>query len=247
MTPSPPFADPGTAARPFPPPDYARSRLGERDVVALSSVADAVATALAGAPTLADWAAAGAARELAGGRGPAWRVDLGDTPAAIRHYRRGGWMGPLLGDRYLDSPPRPFVELSVSAALREAGVRTPRVIAAVVTPAHPGYRADIATEWLSPGLDLEELLRPNLYPAAERAVALEEAGRTIGRAHAAGLDHPDLRPRNVLLQPLEGRRWEAALLDLDRARIAPRDEAPAKKKTSRASTDPSTRSAARAA
>jgi 3-deoxy-D-manno-octulosonic acid kinase len=144
-------------------------------------------------------------------------------------------------------PPRPFVELSVSESLREAGVPTPRVLAALVTPAHPGYRADIATEWLSPGLDLEEVLRPNLYPAAERAAAIEEAGRVIGRAHAAGLDHPDLRPRNVFLQPLAG-GWKAALLDLDRARIAERGaSAPTKKKTSNASIGPSRRSAARAA
>ena len=242
------FADPVIGSRPFPPPGYERRRLGDRDVVALSAAADAVLDALAGAPTLADWAAASAARELAGGRGPAWQVQLGGAPAAVRHYRRGGWMGPLLGDRYLDSPPRPFVELSASESLRDAGVATPRVLAAVVTPAHPGYRADIATEWLSPGLDLQELLRPNLYPDAERTAAVEEAGRTIGRAHAAGLDHADLRPRNVFLQPLDAGKWRAALLDLDRARVAPPGAiAPAKKKTSSASTGPSKRSVARAA
>lgn len=247
MTPSVPFADPGTETRPFPPPDYVRCRLGEREVVALASLAGAIADALGDAPTLAAWATANAVRELPGGRGPAWRVDLGGVPAAVRHYRRGGWIGPLLGDRYLDSPPRPFVELAVSEALRKAGVRTPRVLAAVVSPAHPGYRADVATEWLSPGLDLEELLRPNVYPAPERAAALEEAGRTISRAHAAGLDHADLRPRNVFLRPLESGRWEAAILDLDRARIAGPRDASGKKKTSSASTGRSRRSAARAA
>ncbi|HET6639118.1 MAG TPA: lipopolysaccharide kinase InaA family protein [Gemmatimonadota bacterium] len=247
MTASRPFEHRGTPS-PFPPSGYERSLLGDRDVVALSAVAAAVADALAGAPTLAAWAAASAAREIAGGRGPAWRVELGGVPAAVRHYRRGGWMGPLLGDRYLDATPRPFVELSVSESLRGAGVPTPRVLAAVVVPAHPGYRADIATEWLSPGLDLEEFLRPNLYPAAERAAAIEEAGRTIGRAHEEGLDHPDLRPRNVFLQPLEGGRWKAALLDLDRARIAARGaRAPAKKKTSSGSTGLLRRSFARAA
>ena len=247
MTAPPPHADPGAASRPLLPAGYERRRVGEHDVVALGAMVDAVVASLADAPTLAEWAAGSAAREIAGGRGPAWQVDLGGVPAAVRHYRRGGWMGPLLGDRYLDSPPRPFVELSVSEALRDAGVRTPRVLAAVVTPARPGYRADIATEWLPQGLDLEELLRPNLYPAAERAAAAEEAGRTIGRAHAAGLDHPDLRPRNIFLQPIGDGRWEAALLDLDRARIAGRHDASRKKKTSSASTDRSRRSAARAA
>lgn len=196
-----------------------------------------MADALAVAPTLAVWAGERADRIVTGGRGPAWMVELGGIPAAVRHYRRGGWMGPLLGDRYFDSPPRPFAELQVSEALRAAGVRTPRVLAALVAPAHPGYRADLVTEWLSPGLDLEELLRPNAYPAAERAAAIEEAGRTIGRAHAAGLDHRDLRPRNLFFQPLGTGRWDAALLDLDRARLATSGTrgAEAKKKTSIAS------------
>lgn len=237
-----------TLSSPFPPPEYVRRRLGDRDVVALEIACGAVIDALATRPTLAAWAAGRAEREVAGGRGPVWRVDLGGTPAAVRHYRRGGWMRPLLGDRYFDRPPRPFVELSVSEALRDAGVRTPRVLAAVIAPARPGYRADLATEWLSPGLDLEELLRPNVYPATERAPAVEAAARTIARAHAAGLDHPDLRPRNLFLRPLGTGEWEAALLDLDRARIATaRTGGPAKKKTSTASVARSKRSVERAA
>jgi 3-deoxy-D-manno-octulosonic acid kinase len=218
-------------------------------VVALEVVAGAVGEALADHASLADWAAGRAEREVAGGRGPLWHVELGGMSAAVRHYRRGGWMAPLLGDRYFDRPPRPFAELAVSEALRRHGVRTPRVLAAVVTPAGVGYRADIATEWLSPGLDLEELLRPNVYPAAERARAVEVAARAIGRAHAAGLDHPDLRPRNVFLEPRGAGLWEAALLDLDRARIdrAGSRDAHAKKKTSTASAAPSRRSVERAA
>jgi tRNA A-37 threonylcarbamoyl transferase component Bud32 len=233
---------PGT----FPPAGYVRYRSGAADAVALEPVAAALEEALAGHGSLAAWAAGRAEREIRGGRGPAWRVDLGGLPAAVRHYRRGGWMTPLLGDRYFDRPPRPFVELATSEALRAAGVLTPRVLAAVVTRARPGYRADLATEWLSPGLDLEEFLRPELYPAAERGPAIEAAGRLVGRAHAAGLHHPDLRPRNVFLRPGEPGRWEAALLDLDRARIGGA-RFDAKKKTSSASDAPSRRSVARAA
>jgi 3-deoxy-D-manno-octulosonic acid kinase len=237
-----------TPATAFPPVGYVR--IGGRDVVARADLSDAVAEALADAPTLARWAAARAERVVEGGRGPAWRVDLGGLPAAVRHYRRGGWMAPLLGDRYVDRPPRPFAELVVSESLRAAGVPVARVLAAAVYPARPGYRADVATEWLSPGLDLEELLRPGLYPDAERAAAVEAAGHTVGRAHAAGLDHPDLRPRNLFLRPLgPPGAWDALLLDLDRARLveggAGRDKI--KKKTSRASGDPSRRSVARAA
>jgi hypothetical protein len=238
-----------TARAAFPPLGYLRSGIGDRDVVALEAVAGAVAGVLADHASLADWAANRAEREVAGGRGPVWRVDLGGTPAAVRHYRRGGWMGPLLGDRYFDLPPRPFAELAASETLRARGVRTPRVLAAVVTPAGAGYRGDIATEWLAPGLDLAELLRPNLYPPDERARAIEVAARTIGAAHAAGLDHPDLRPRNVFLEPRASGSWEAALLDLDRALVTPAGsrDARAKKKTSPASAAPSRRSVVRAA
>lgn len=233
-------------ARAFPPPGYVGVRGPTAHGFALAAVAGAVEEALAGCGSLAGWAPAHAERAIPGGRGPAWKVDLGGLPALVRHYRRGGWMGPVLGDRYFDRPPRPFAELGVSEALRSTGVATPRVLAAVVAPARPGYRADLATEWLSPGLDLEEFLRPGLYPAAERRPAIEAAGRIVGRAHAAGLRHPDLRPRNVFLSPREPGRWEAALLDLDRAAMggAGRD---AKKKTSSASGAPSTRSVARAA
>jgi 3-deoxy-D-manno-octulosonic acid kinase len=220
------------------------------DVMALEVHARAVSAALDEAPTLARWAEARAERVFAGGRGPAWRVELGGAPAVVRHYRRGGWMAPLLGDRYFDRPPRPFAELAVSESLRAAGVPTARVLAAAAYAARPGYRADLVTEWLTPGLDLEELLRPGLYPDSERDAAVETAGRTVGRAHAAGLDHPDLRPRNLFLRPLGPPGvWDAALLDLDRARIVPDDarRIDSKKKTSSAFADRSRRSAARAA
>ena len=231
--------------RPFPPAGYVRHRLGGHDVVAWDGVIEAVERALSEAPTLARWAAEHAEREVSGGRGPAWRVDLGGIPAAVRHFRRGGWMGPLLGDRYFDHPPRPFAELEVSEALRASGVPTARVLAAAVLPARPGYRADIATAWITPGLDLAELLRPGLYPDEARAAAVEAAGETVGRAHAAGLDHPDLRPRNLFLRPLDPERWEAFILDLDRARLTAQGDA--KKKTSADSGARSRRNAARAA
>lgn len=129
-------------------------------------------------------------------------------------------MTPLLGDRYLDSPPRPFLELAVSDQLRRAGVSTPRVLCAAVTPARPGYRADLATEWLEPGHDLEALLAPNRYPVDVRVAAMRAAGALVGRAHQCGLDHADLNIGNVFVQPLADGEWQAALLDLDRARIA---------------------------
>ncbi len=192
--------------------------------MALEAVAPAVRAALGAAPSLHRWAAGRAERVAMGGRGPLYVAALGPVTAAVRRYRRGGWMAPLLGDRYLGGPPRPHVELAVSERARGAGVPTPRVLAAVVAPARPGYRAEIATEWLSPGHDLTALLLPGSYDNASRAGGLAAAGAAIGRAHAAGLDHPDLNAGNMFLLPGAGGAWSASILDLDRAVF--RDPAP---------------------
>lgn len=230
---------------PFPPAGYRRWRSGAHDAVAWEPAADAVAAALEEAGSLHRWAATRSERAVGGGRGTVHVVRLGPIRAAVRHYRRGGWAAPVLGDRYLDRPPRPFAELAVAERLRARGVATPRIVAAIVTDARPGYRADLATEWLEGGHDLLALLRPGAYPDAARRAALEAAGETVGRAHAAGLDHPDLNVSNLLVFPGAAGEWTAALLDLDRARMA--GPAGAKKKTSPASTAPSRRPAARAA
>ncbi|HKY60482.1 MAG TPA: lipopolysaccharide kinase InaA family protein [Gemmatimonadota bacterium] len=189
-------------------------------MVAAEPVAGAVRAALEAAPSLVAWAAARAELSQPGGRGAVYLARLAGRRVAVRHARRGGWMR-WLGDRYLDRPPRPFREVAVSARLRAAGVATPEVLAAVVTPARPGYRADLATEWIEPGHDLRALLAPNVYPAEARRAGLEAAGREVGRAHRAGLDHPDLNVGNLFLEPADP-GWRAWLLDLDRATIGRR-------------------------
>lgn len=212
---------------------HRRWRQGPHEVAALDVVADAVAEALGAAPSLHAWAGGRAERSRPGGRGVVHQVRLGPLRAAVRHYHRGGWMAPLLGDRYLGPATRPFDELAVSERLRAAGVATPRVLAAVVTRTAPGYRADLATEWLDNGHDLEALLRPHVWPEAARRAACTAAGATVGAAHRAGLDHPDLHITNIFVLPHHDAGWTAALLDLDRARLAAPLAAQVKKKTSR--------------
>lgn len=188
-------------------------------MVAAEGVAEMVRRALESARSLCAWAHEKGERPgSAAGRGILHVASLGDRRAAVRHARRGGWMRPL-GDLYLGRPPRPLVELAVSARLRAAGVATPRVLAALVIPALVGYRGDLATEWLEPGHDLSTLLTPNVYPVNVRRAGLAAAGREVGHAHAAGLDHPDLNVGNLFLQPAPHGGWTASLLDLDRAAI----------------------------
>ena len=66
---------------------------------------------------------------------------------------------------------------------------------------------------------LRAFLAPNVYPALTRRSGLEAAGREVGRAHRAGLDHPDLNVGNLFLEPVDP-GWRAWLLDLERATIA---------------------------
>lgn len=190
-----------------------------REVVAVRELAEAVRRALASSASLEAWVREhGEQSPSKQGRGTIHLAFLGDRRVAVRHARRGGWMQPL-GDRYFGGRPRPFVELAVSERLRAAGVATPRVLAALVLPQRVGYRGDLATEWLAPGHDLLALLVPNLYPAKVRCAGLAAAGHAIGRAHAAGLDHPDLNAGNLFLEPRGEGGWSAWLLDLDRASI----------------------------
>ncbi|MGH7565125.1 MAG: lipopolysaccharide kinase InaA family protein [Gemmatimonadota bacterium] len=198
---------------------YLRWRQDGRDVVAAREVSAAVRVALRSALSLSAWARENGERSASpAGRGTLHVAPLGDRQAAVRHALRGGWMRPL-GDRYFDRRPRPFVELAVSDRLRAAGVATPEVLAALVMPARFGYRSDLATEWLEPGHGLFALLTPNVYPVDVRRAGLAAAGHEVGRAHAVGLDHPDLNVGNLFLQPTAEGSWTASLLDLDRATI----------------------------
>ncbi len=184
--------------------------------VARSEVAEAVRTALALHGSLYAWAAAEPDRIVFHGRGEAYGVDLGSIEAVVRHARRGGFLGPLLGDRYLGTP-RFFRELVWSRHLAAAGVRTPVVLAGVWHRAGLIHRADVATARVE-GSDLATLFFSDEPPAgAEREAILLAVGRTVRRLHDASCVHPDLQLRNVLVA---GAPPEAWLLDVDSCRDA---------------------------
>lgn len=165
------------------------------------------------------------------GRGPvhAMPSPSGDARWVVRPYRRGGAVaGPLLGDRHLRlGAPRPVAEARASAELLERRIPTPRVLAGAVYPAGAFYRADLVTEYIPASRDLATHLLSEEGSEA-RSLALREAGRLVRLLAEAGVDHPDMNARNVLLvgepasHPLEGAPWRAFVLDLDRCRVRPR-------------------------
>lgn len=185
------------------------------------------------------WAGDAAGARPLSGRGTVWNVPApvpgpdGRARWAVRHYWRGGAVAPFLGDRYLRiGEPRPMQELTAAERVRARGIPTPAVIAGAVYPAGPlHYRADIVTEMIPDALDLglllfgeaalaedasEEARAHAPEPADEELAraALEAAGRLVRDMERAGVYHPDLNARNILVT--RDGEVRAHLLDLDR-------------------------------
>jgi len=180
-----------------------------------------VAQALARGHMLRDVAASHPDALELRGRGPVHAVPAGLGRWVVRPYRRGGSvMGPLLGDRHLRvGEPRPLAEARASAEVLARGIPTPRVLAGAVYPTGVFYRADLVTEYIA---DSETLAGAVVEAGAggpgERSSALAAAGHLLARMALAGVEHPDMNARNVLLLRREG-RLIAMLLDLDRCRV----------------------------
>lgn len=154
--------------------------------------------------------------EGAGGRGAVFRVATPAGPAVRRHYRRGGLVARLLGDRYLwtgAERTRAFREFAVTRILQRAGLPVPTPLAARVRRGGLFYRADLLVSEI-PGTRTLASLRDGADIARFEWDAL---GSLIARFHRAGLWHADLNAHNVLIDA-QGGLW---LIDFDRAELDP--------------------------
>lgn len=146
-----------------------------------------------------------------------------DKQWAVRRYRRGGWARPL-GDRYLRvGHLRPFRELAASEAALKSGVPTPIVVCASVYPGGIFYRGDLITEYVPDSRDLALVLFGGSQETTQgaefcRVAALTAAGGLISRMSRAGVRHPDVNAKNILLHG-DPSSPDAMLLDLDRCVI----------------------------
>lgn len=196
-----------------------RARAGGAHIVALDAARDAIVRIVETAGSLhAHGATAPNAKALTG-RGVSWAFDIGDERWVVRHYRRGGLMARLLRDRYLRAgATRPWRELHASVEARRRGIRTPEVIGYVVHGAAPFYRADLATRWVPHSEDLASVtFGPDARSIARHTEAWTAAGALLRAVFDAGLIHPDLNLRNILIAG--GGPVEAWLVDLDRCRM----------------------------
>jgi 3-deoxy-D-manno-octulosonic acid kinase len=212
---------------PLLPAGYAFRRVGRADIVARADALEFVVEAIRADGSLYGRALRSRERTLQGGRGHVVVFPAPGGPWAVRHAYRGGAVARVLGDRYVATGSRrPFHELLVSEALRARGVATPTVHAAVVYGSGAWYRSDVATAFIADATDLASLtLGADAWPDGARGRAWAAAGALLRTAFEAGLLHPDLNLRNIIVRKTRMQpagafdAGDALLLDLDRARV----------------------------
>ncbi|MCB1560402.1 MAG: 3-deoxy-D-manno-octulosonic acid kinase [Xanthomonadales bacterium] len=153
-----------------------------------------------------------------GGRGAVWFIDGegrdGSIKAVLRHYRRGGLMAKLMGDRYFwrgAGQSRPFHEFQLMQTLCRRGLPVPNPLAARYRRSGLFYRGDILIERV-PGA---KTLAQRLPDAVSVLELWSRLGETLGRFQRAGAFHADLNAHNILFDR-EGGSW---VIDFDRGQI----------------------------
>ena len=162
------------------------------------------------------WQGRGELDGAARGRGATYFVKADGKSYVLRHYRRGGLMAQVFGDRYRwrdEQSTRPFAEWQLTYRLHRAGLPVPVPVAARYRQAGPRYTGDIITERLPTVGSLTECLRTG----ALSVVTWIAIGRCIRRFHDAGVFHADLNAHNILLTP-----EQVYLIDFDRGELRSR-------------------------
>jgi len=152
-----------------------------------------------------------------GGRAPLSRIAGARGPLLVRPYRKGGLLRHVRGRLFRGSW-RPLSELVLHRQLAAAGVPVAEAVGCVVQRRLSGWRGFLLTREEEGACDLEAWL----YAGPQRgkfapAGVLQRAGRAVRRLHDAGVSHPDLHPKNLLLL----RSGDVLLIDLDRAPLSP--------------------------
>ena len=160
------------------------------------------------------WRARGQAEPAAGGRGGSSYIDGPPCGRCVlRHYRRGGMVARVMGDRYLwlgAERTRSFAEFRLLATLRARELRVPEPVAARYRRDGVHYRADLITRRIENATTLAELLKQQRADTDTAA----RTGAAIAQFHAVGVYHADLNAHNVLLAG--GAVW---LVDFDRGEL----------------------------
>ena len=144
------------------------------------------------------WREHGALRMQGGGRGGVAVIDTPAGECVLRHYRRGGLVAPLMGDRYLwtgADRTRPFMEFRLLADIVQLGLPGAGAGGCTLLPAGLVYTADLITRRIADARTLAECLAAGQLDT----LLAGQVGAVIARFHAAGIWHADLNAHNVLV------------------------------------------------
>lgn len=134
----------------------------------------------------------------------------------LRSVRRGGGLGPLLGDQ-LAGPGRPLRELEAHVALRAAGAPVPRPALVWAERSGPVWRAAVGSERVEDAVDALVFLEAG--PSRDLLLGVAAAaGRAVRAFHDAGGRHRDLHVKNLLVRKRADAAPEVTVIDLDGAR-----------------------------
>lgn len=160
------------------------------------------------------WKQRGTLDATPGGRGGSWFISHGTDHWVLRHYRRGGWVGRFIEDRFFwlgESRVRAFAEWRLLATLKAAGLPVPEPIAAHYARLGAGYRCDLIMRRIPLAIAFSSSLRIAPSPMS----VWRTVGMTVARLHAHGVDHADLNAHNILLGP----GGSVSVVDFDRGRV----------------------------
>jgi 3-deoxy-D-manno-octulosonic acid kinase len=146
----------------------------------------------------AHWQAQGMSEQAHGGRGGVSYIDAPIGQCVLRHYRRGGMVARVMGDRYLwtgAERTRGFAEFRLLATLHDRGLHVPAPVAARYQRQGVHYRADLITRRIGHADTLAQLLAQQQCDAAVAA----RVGAALAQFHDAGAYHADLNAHNLLI------------------------------------------------
>lgn len=158
------------------------------------------------------WRARDALRQQGGGRGGVAVIDTPAGECVLRHYRRGGMVARLMGDRYLwtgADHTRCFAEFRLLVAVAALGLPGPVAVACRYRRHGLFYTADLITRRIPGAWTLAECLG---YGRLDGELA-GRVGMLVARFHRAGIWHADLNAHNVLVTSAA-----LYLIDFDRGR-----------------------------
>jgi 3-deoxy-D-manno-octulosonic acid kinase len=162
------------------------------------------------------WLEKSAAEHTPAGRGATIFIDHAGQSWVLRHYRRGGFVARLTGDRYVwtgEARTRSFREWWLLRDMHAAGLPVPAPVAARYRRRGFAYSADLITERIAGAQPLSVLLADGTLPTA----LWSAIGRCIRRFHDAGVCHADLNAHNVLIDAGQ----KVYLVDFDRGTRRP--------------------------